>query len=360
MKIQKPRLVVIIGSVTTGVLCYVIQLFSTFNKSSFQGQWILISLLLSLSSYFIFSYLFKKFILNRLNLIMKTMYSSSKESSSNLENKSTNDLLEDMEEKIEHWESEKLKEIDKLKEQEAFRREFLGNLSHELKTPIFSIQGYILTLLEGGLEDQEVNKLFLERASKATERMVSIIADLDQITKIEADSFKLDIRPIDIVELVKEVFESLDLKAKEKNITLKLEKDYNSVFVDADKNKIAQVLTNLIGNSIFYGTPNGKTVISISNVDDLVLISVQDNGLGIEEVHLSRLFERFYRVEKSRNRNEGGSGLGLAIVKHLLEAHGQSITVKSKVGMGSTFSFGLSKSKSTASSLLSSRGIPIK
>ena len=360
MKIQKPRLVVIIGSVATGVLYYVIQVISTFNKPSFQGQWILISLLLSLSSYFIFSYLFKKFILNRLNLIMKTMYSSSKESSSNIENKSTNDLLKDMEEEIEHWESEKLKEIDKLREQEAFRREFLGNLSHELKTPIFSIQGYILTLLEGGLEDQEVNKLFLERASKATERMVSIIADLDQITKIEVDSFKLDIRPIDIVELVKEVFESLDLKAKEKNITLKLEKDYNSVVVDADKNKIAQVLTNLIGNSIFYGNQDGQTVVSISNVDNLIIVSVEDNGLGIEEIHLNRLFERFYRVEKSRNRNEGGSGLGLAIVKHLLEAHGQSIAVKSEVGIGSTFSFGLTKSKSTASSLLSSRGIPIK
>jgi two-component system phosphate regulon sensor histidine kinase PhoR len=274
-------------------------------------------------------------------------------------NNSADDLLEDMELEIQNWENEKSKEIDKLKEQEAFRREFLGNLSHELKTPIFSIQGYILTLLEGGLEDQEVNKLFLERASKATDRMVSIIADLDQITKIEADSFKLDIRPFDIVELIKDVFESLDLKAKEKNIELLFEKDYNSILVDADKNKIAQVLTNLIGNSIFYGNQNGKTLISISGVDDLILVSVEDNGLGIEDVHLNRLFERFYRVEKSRNRNEGGSGLGLAIVKHLLEAHGQSITVKSKVGKGSTFSFGLNKSKSSSGVLLSSRGIPI-
>ena len=177
---------------------------------------------------------------------------------------------------------------------------------------------------------------------------------------IEADSFKLEIRPLDIVELVKDIFESLDLKAKEKNIELTLEKEYSPILVDADKNKIAQVLTNLIGNSIFYGNQNGKTVISISNVDDLILVSVEDNGLGIEDVHLNRLFERFYRVEKSRNRNEGGSGLGLAIVKHLLEAHGQSITVKSKVGKGSTFSFGLTKSKSSSGVLLSSRGIPIK
>jgi two-component system phosphate regulon sensor histidine kinase PhoR len=292
-------------------------------------------------------------------LIVKNVYSTSKEKSLNQLNNSADDLLEDMELEIQNWENEKSREIDKLKEQEAFRREFLGNLSHELKTPIFSIQGYILTLLEGGLEDQEVNKLFLERASKATDRMVSIIADLDQITKIEADSFKLEIRPFDIVELIKDVFESFDLKAKEKNIELLFEKDYNSILVDADKNKIAQVLTNLIGNSIFYGNQNGKTLISISGVDDLILVSVEDNGLGIEEVHLNRLFERFYRVEKSRNRNEGGSGLGLAIVKHLLEAHGQSITVKSKVGKGSTFSFGFIKSISSSGVLLSSRGIPI-
>lgn len=359
MKIQKPSTLVLIGSIVIGALSYLIQFLANINQATSHTTWILVSLLVSLLTYFIFGYSFKNFILNRLNLIVKNVYSTSKEKSLNQLNNSADDLLEDMELEIQNWENEKSKEIDKLKEQEAFRREFLGNLSHELKTPIFSIQGYILTLLEGGLEDQEVNKLFLERASKATDRMVSIIADLDQITKIEADSFKLDIRPFDIVELIKEVFESLDLKAKEKNIELLFEKDYNSILVDADKNKIAQVLTNLIGNSIFYGNQNGKTLISISGVDDLILVSVVDNGLGIEEVHLNRLFERFYRVEKSRNRNEGGSGLGLAIVKHLLEAHGQSITVKSKVGKGSTFSFGLNKSKSSSGVLLSSRGIPI-
>lgn len=360
MKIQKPSTLVLIGSIVTGGLCYLIQFLANINQATSHTIWILVSFLVSLLTYFIFGYFFKNFILYRLNLIVKNVYSTSKEKSLNQLNNSADDLLEDMELEIQNWENEKSREIDKLKEQEAFRREFLGNLSHELKTPIFSIQGYILTLLEGGLEDQEVNKLFLERASKATDRMVSIIADLDQITKIEADSFKLEIRPFDIVELIKDVFESLDLKAKEKNIELLFEKDYNAILVDADKNKIAQVLTNLIGNSIFYGTQNGKTLISISSVEDLIVVSVEDNGLGIEDIHLNRLFERFYRVEKSRNRNEGGSGLGLAIVKHLLEAHGQSITVKSKVGMGSTFSFGLNKSKSSSGVLLSSRGVPIK
>ena len=360
MKIQKPSTLILIGSLVIGGSCYLIQILSNLNQPSSHYRWILVSCIVSLFTFLFFGYLFKTFIINRLNLIVKNVYSNSKVMSMNQRNKSAENLLEDMELEIENWENEKLREIDKLKEQEAFRREFLGNLSHELKTPIFSIQGYILTLLEGGLEDQDVNKLFLERASKATDRMVSIIADLDQITKLEADSFKLDVRPFDIVELVKDIFESLDLKAKEKNIELSLEKEYSPILVDADKNKIAQVLTNLIGNSIFYGNQNGTTVISISNVDDLILVSVEDNGLGIEDVHLNRLFERFYRVEKSRNRNEGGSGLGLAIVKHLLEAHGQSITVKSKVGQGSTFSFGLTKSKSSAGALLSSRGIPIK
>jgi two-component system phosphate regulon sensor histidine kinase PhoR len=215
-------------------------------------------------------------------------------------------------------------------------------------------------LLEGGLDDPAVNKLFIERASKATDRMARIVADLDQITKIEADTFRLDIRPFDLVELVKDIFESLELDAQKKEINLKFERDYSTIFVEADRNKISQVLTNLIVNSIFYGNTQGVTTISLNQIDDLVLVSVIDDGPGIEEAHMHRLFERFYRVEKSRNRNEGGSGLGLAIVKHLLEAHGQTINVKSEVGKGSTFSFSLNKSKSNPSNLYSSRGVQIK
>lgn len=268
-------------------------------------------------------------------------------------------MIDQVESEIEGWEIEKIKEIDKLKEQEAFRREFLGNLSHELKTPIFSIQGYILTLLEGGLDDPNVNKLFLERASKATERMVNIVDDLDQITRIEADSLKLDIRPFDMIELVQDVIESLEQAAKEKEITIQIKKESNAI-VEADKNKISQVLTNLLSNSIFYGNVKGTTTIGIENVENYTFITVADNGPGIEEIHLNRLFERFYRVEKSRNRNEGGSGLGLAIVKHILEAHGQSVTVKSEVGKGSTFSFTLNRSKNNTVGLFSSRGVQIK
>jgi two-component system phosphate regulon sensor histidine kinase PhoR len=360
MKIKKPSSAVLLGSLLISSICFIL---ASILQYILMLPWylpILFSVTIALLSFIILRLLITNLIIHRLNLLIKNVYSSSKENELIQTGKSTNSLIDDIEMEMEKWENEKVKEIDKLKEQEAFRREFLGNLSHELKTPIFSIQGYILTLLEGGLEDQAVNKLFLERASKATERMVSIVGDLDQITKIESENFKLEIRSFDIVELIREIFESLDLKAGEKKTSLFLEKDYNAIIVDADRNKIAQVLTNLIGNSIFYGNTNGTTVISISSIDDLVLISVQDDGIGIEEIHLNRLFERFYRVEKSRNRNEGGSGLGLAIVKHLLEAHGQSITVKSEVGKGSVFSFSLSKSKNSSPGLYSSRGVQLK
>lgn len=234
-------------------------------------------------------------------------------------------------------------EISKLKEQEEFRREFLGNLAHELKTPVFSIQGYILTLLEGGLEDENVNRLFLERASKAVDRMTGILDDLDEITKLEADKIKLLIKRFDIIDLAKDVMESLDFLAKEKNITLRFAKKYDPIYVKADRGKIGQVLTNLIKNSISYGSENGETTIRLFPMEDTILMEVADNGAGIEEEELPRLFERFYRVEKSRNRHEGGSGLGLSIVKHIIELHGQTINVRSTVDVGSTFSFTLEK-----------------
>jgi two-component system phosphate regulon sensor histidine kinase PhoR len=274
--------------------------------------------------------------------------------------KITDDVIANAEIETQLWSEERNKEISKLKEQEEFRREFLGNLAHELKTPIFSIQGYILTLLDGGLEDENVNRTFLERASKATDRMVSIIEDLDQITKMEADALKLEMRPFDIVELVTDIFESLEMMAKEKNIKLLFAKEYSSTFVIGDKPKIAQVLVNLITNSIFYGNKDGTTNVRFYKMDDIVTIEVSDNGPGIEEEHLPRLFERFYRVEKSRNRNDGGSGLGLAIAKHIVESHRQTISVRSTYGVGSTFSFSLDKSKTQSAGLYSSRGIQIK
>ena len=266
-------------------------------------------------------------------------------------------MILNAEEEVKNWKDVKNTEITRLKDQEVFRREFLGNLAHELKTPVFSIQGYILTLLEGGLDDPNVNRNFLERAAKATDRMASILEDLDQITKLEVDELKMEKRSFDLVDLISEIFESLELKAKEKKMKLKFDKFYTPIYVMADRVKIGQVFTNLIGNSIAYGNEGGETKINLLVFESLVTVEVIDNGPGIDSKEIPRLFERFYRVEKSRNRNDGGSGLGLAIVKHILESHEQNIHVRSQVGKGSTFSFSLDKSETAG--LVSSRGIPL-
>jgi two-component system phosphate regulon sensor histidine kinase PhoR len=241
-------------------------------------------------------------------------------------------------------ENEKLNEIKRLKETEQFRKEFIGNLAHELKTPVFSVQGYILTLLEGGLEDETINRKFLKKASKGIDRIATVIEDIDTITRIESGTLMLDKKKFSIGELIKEVFEDLEEVAQEKNITLtKDKKEDANLSVFADKSKITQVLANLILNSINYGNVDGKTVVSVKSQKGKILIEVIDDGPGIENIHLSRLFERFYRVEKSRSRNKGGSGIGLAIVKHIIEAHQENISVKSEVDKGTTFSFCLPK-----------------
>jgi two-component system phosphate regulon sensor histidine kinase PhoR len=256
------------------------------------------------------------------------------------------DVLGKTEKEVLAWANNSREEIEKLRLQEEFRREFLGNLSHELKTPIFSIQGYILTLLEGGLEDENINRAFLERASKGVDRVTGIIEDLDLITRIESERLKLNSAPVNILSLAREIVESLEIKAQKRNVKLSLDwKRIGSqeINVLCDRDKIGQVLSNIINNSINYGVENGHTEVRFFDLEDNILIEVSDDGVGIREEHLPRLFERFYRVDKSRARNEGGTGLGLAIVKHLVEAHGQTIDVRSTEGQGSTFSFTLKK-----------------
>lgn len=318
--------------------------------------WVLLGLPLitTLISFGVFYFFIKHFINDRLKLLYRSIRKGKMTSENDIKFKITDDVIATAEIETKIWTEERNKEISKLKEQEAFRREFLGNLAHELKTPIFSIQGYILTLLEGGLEDETVNIKFLERASRATDRMVNIIEDLDQITKLEVDALKLEILPFDIHELVQEIFDSLEDMARSKNIKLSFEKEYGGIFVNADRSKISQVLVNLLSNSIFYGNEGGNSKVRFYNMDEILTVEVSDDGPGIQEIHLPRLFERFYRVEKSRNRNEGGSGLGLAICKHIIESHGQTISVRSTVGIGSTFAFSLDKSKSQSGGLYSS------
>lgn len=324
-------------------------------------MWVVIALplLLGFASFGIFYFFIERFINDRLKVLYRSIRKGKITKDKDLNFKMSDEVFAEAEKATKKWAEERNVEISKLQEQEEYRREFLGNLAHELKTPVFSIQGYILTLLDGGLEDEKVNRMFLERASIAVDRMVNLLEDLDQITKMEANRFKLDLENFNIRDLVKEVVESLELKAKEKNITLTYPKE-SLLVVHADRAKISQVLTNLINNSINYGNEGGRTNIRFYEMNDLILIEISDNGPGIDENHLTRLFERFYRVEKSRTRNEGGSGLGLAIAKQIIESHNQSITVRSTVGLGSTFAFSLDTAKENEEKLVTSRGVKIR
>jgi two-component system phosphate regulon sensor histidine kinase PhoR len=291
-------------------------------------------------SYLLNYYSVKIFLYNRIKVIYRAIRRR-KLGDEALEINMNSDLLQQVTKETETFVEERNVEISQLREQEQFRREFLGNLAHELKTPVFSIQGYIMTLLEGGLEDEAVNRMFLERASKGVDRITRLLEDLDQITQMEVDNIQLNITKFDLVKLVNEVFEELRPVSATKKIVLKLAKTYEVILVSADRNKIQQVLINLVNNAIAYGKLEGETVIRFNSLDKSILVEVNDDGPGMEAIELPRLFERFYRVEKSRNRNEGGTGLGLAIVQSIIEAHHQTINVRSTPGIGTTFSFTL-------------------
>ena len=239
----------------------------------------------------------------------------------------------------------KQQQIKNLNLREGYRREFLGNISHELKTPLFTVQGYLLTLADGAIKDKKISKKYLERANKGVERLIAIVKDLDLISKLESADLNLNKEPFDIVELIQNVFELLEMKAKKRNITFTFNKKYRfPIMVVADEERIEQVLINLLVNSIKYGKIDGTTTVSIESLrKDKILVKVKDDGEGIETKHQPRIFERFYRVDQSRSREQGGSGLGLAIVKHIVEAHDEAIFVESEFKKGSTFSFTLEK-----------------
>ncbi len=254
------------------------------------------------------------------------------------------DIFKEINMDVQQWAVSNKNEIEQLKKLEAYRREFVGNVSHELKTPIFNIQGYILTLLDGGLQDENINVDYLTRASKSVERMISIVEDLDTISQMESGELSLYFEKFDIVSLVQELFIGLEMKASGRNINLKFSENYNRpIYVSADKHHIRQVITNLIVNSIKYGKQDGTTQIKFTDLYQHLVIEISDNGMGIAKHHLPRIFERFYRVDKGRSRDHGGTGLGLAIVKHIIEAHNQTIDVKSTEGEKTTFIFTLKK-----------------
>jgi two-component system phosphate regulon sensor histidine kinase PhoR len=302
------------------------------------------SIICYLFSFFVIQYRVERFIYRRIKKIYDDL--TLLESSSFSKDQITTDM-KSLTQDIDKYAKNKKLEIEALKIREKYRKEFIGNVSHELKTPLFTVQGYISTLLDGAAEDEDLLKKYLKRADKGVERLIYIIKDLDMITKLEAGDLSLDVESFDIVPLIQNVFELLEMKAARKEITLTFDMNYKKpIMVHGDKERLQQVLSNLIVNSIKYGEDNGTTEVSIENlIKNKVIVRVTDNGEGIAKKHLPRLFERFYRVDKSGSRKEGGSGLGLAIVKHIVEAHNEQIYIESELGIGSEFSFTLEKAK---------------
>jgi two-component system phosphate regulon sensor histidine kinase PhoR len=296
-------------------------------------------------TYLVFQFTIERFIYDKIKLIYKTIHNLKTNDSADKSSLNLNtDILSEVNEEVLQWAKVNRDEIDNLKKLEVYRREFLGNVSHELKTPIFNIQGYILTLLDGGLSDPKINKDYLMRTERSVDRMITIVEDLEAISQLETGELSIEKEKFDIVALTRDVFESQELKAKSGRIILKFNDVYDKpIFVKADRFRIRQVITNLIVNSIKYGKDDGETEVRFYDMDENILIEIADNGIGIDKVHLPRLFERFYRVDKGRSREQGGTGLGLAIVKHIIEAHNQTINVRSTKGVGSTFGFTLQK-----------------
>lgn len=294
-------------------------------------------------SFFVIQYRVEKFIyvgiekiFNKVSILDKSV----------LRNQPITTDMQTLMSEVNKFATDKKIEIESLKVREEYRREFIGNVAHELKTPLFTVQGYISTLIDGEIEDKKIIEKYLKRAENGVERLIEIVDDLDMITKLESNELKLDITRFDIVQAFKHVFEMFELKAEEKDIALMFDKDnYRKIYVKADKEKISRVLVNLVENSIKYGKPKGTTEVSFLHLtDNKLLVRVNDNGLGIDKKHINRIFERFYRIESSRSREVGGSGLGLSIVKHIIEAHDEHIYLDSKIGKGSEFSFTIQKS----------------
>ena len=295
-------------------------------------------------SFFVLQYRFEHFIYRRVKKIYDDV--SLLDSADFRHQPITTDMAT-LTREVKKFATDKKLEIEMLKVREEYRREFLGNVSHELKTPLFTVQGYLSTLLDGAMSDKSIRKKYLERAEKGVERLIYIVQDLDMISKLEIGDLNLDINKFDIIKLIQNAFDLLEMEASKKDILLLFDMKYSKpIYVVGDSEKIEQVLINLIVNSIKYGKEKGSTEVSVESLtDNKVIVRINDNGEGIEKQNISRLFERFYRVDKSGARSEGGSGLGLSIVKHIIEAHDEKIYVESEFGKGSEFSFTLEKAK---------------
>ena len=338
----KSRFLLISISLFVSIVISLIFLSINGNNNEFNYYEFSLIVISSLIIIYIFGVIYTRFFLyNKLKEISKDILPSKNISQTVTTN------MDDLMDEIKDYDSQIKLEFSEMKKQESFRREFIGNLAHEIKTPLFTSQSYLLTLLDGALEDESVNRKYLKTASKAIDRLNLIVKDLDLITKIESGESNLNSLKFDVIELIKNVYDMLNFSAKKKNIELIIEPENNPPeLVIADKEKIEQVITNLVDNSIKYGKENGTTEIVVQNLtDEKIIIRVTDNGIGLKDENYTRIFERFYRVDKSGSRSAGGSGLGLAIVKHIIDAHDEKIYVESEYGVGSEFSFTLEKSK---------------
>ncbi len=331
------------------VLFYILVALAVYEFAGIEHglvEYLLLALVVSAGTFLIIRFFFIRFVAQKINPILESLQSYTMSPGKLRETIDRGDVVKDLNKEVKVWADHQVEEIKKLKEMERYRKDFLGNVSHELKTPIFNIQGYLLTLLDGGMEDDTVNRLYLKRAEKSLNRLNSIVEDLDSIARLESGDFKMRMDSFNLLKVVEEVIDDHEMPASQRNIRISHDGiTGKAIRVKADRKRIVEVIGNLVNNSLKYGKHGGKTIISFIDAGDKILVDISDNGIGIEEKDLPRIFERFFRVDKSRSRESGGTGLGLSIVKHTIQAHNQTITVRSKVDHGTTFIFSLDKAK---------------
>ena len=343
---SNPRNIALIDAFLITLIAILVFAVSSLASTSLRLEVFLVFVpIVFLSSYLIIKYSIDKFFFEKIKIIYRTLGKLKTKRELRTKQSKSDDVLDIVNQAVLEWSEEQKKEIAELKRMADYRREFLGNVSHELKTPIFNIQGYVLTLLDGGLQDEKINVKYLKNAKKSINRLIAIVEDLEEISKFESGELKLKTEAFDLNDLTRDVVEYMEMKAKDNNVSISLDMSNNlSCPVKADKKRIRQVLINLIDNVIKYGDKeDGKVDISIFDFHDYYLVEIKDNGNGIPEEYLFRVFERFFRTESARSRQTGGTGLGLAIVKHIIEAHNQKISVRNNPDKGSTFAFSVQK-----------------
>lgn len=348
MKIDNPNQVAVFIGIAAGIISLALLALLHFLLPGEIPIWLwpVVPVLMFAAAFGLAWWAVEKFIHGKIMTLYRSIHSAETINDKVKSALRSKDVLGVVQKDVKDWVTIKQGEIKILKEQAKFRRDFIGNLAHELKTPIFNMQGYLLTLIEGGLEDPKINYDYLDRADKNLERLISLVEDLDGISKLESGDQVLKKEKFNIVKLVEEVFNMFELRAKDQKIELRFNKKYDKpIWVKADRSKIQQVLSNLIANAIHYGKKNGYCEVRFFDMSQNILIEVADDGIGVPADHLPRLFERFYRVDKSRSRHQGGTGLGLAICKHIVESHGQTISARSVEEKGTTFTFTLDKAK---------------